>query len=192
MARTARDPSAPKSATSAQQFFNKERREVLRSKHPDMSSADVQKSLAEEWRDMSADKRAPYVTKASKDKARFSKESAAYVPDPAHLKATKGGKREARSQRWAPDGRGLWGTYSRVVKPPTTDERIDELRDELRHTNSELFDRISQLEALLRRSLTGEGGANSMPSGAQQRRAFGLGSFFAGSGNREAFEALEA
>ena len=90
--------------------------------------------------------------------------------------------------RQASDGRRLWGTYSRVVKPPTTDDRIDELRDELRQTNSELLERIGQMERLLRSSLTGEGSfTNKSSAPPLQRRMFG--SLFGGSGNREAFEA---
>ena len=93
LGRGPRDPAAPKSATSAQQFFNKARRELLRKKNPDISSADLQKKLAEEWRDLPPNKRAPYMRMASTDKERYVEESAGYVPDPAHLKATKGGKR---------------------------------------------------------------------------------------------------
>ena len=110
-------------------------------------------------------------------------------PEPAPKGQAKG-KRSGNPHlsRQASGGRRLWGTYSRVVKPPTTDDRIDELRDELRQTNSELLERIGQMERLLRSSLTGEGSfTNKSSAPPLPRRMFG--SLFGGSGNREAFEA---
>lgn len=91
--RGARDPAAPKSATSAQQYFVKSRREALKLAKPDLSSTELQKELADEWRDLPESQREPFITKAKSDKARHSEEISNYVPDVAHLKATKGGKR---------------------------------------------------------------------------------------------------
>jgi len=91
--RTPKDPAAPKAATSAQQFFMKSRREAVKLTNPDLSSADLQKALADEWRELDEAGRAPFIAKAKTDKARHTKEASKYVPDPIHLKATKGGKR---------------------------------------------------------------------------------------------------
>lgn len=91
--RTPKDPAAPKAATSAQQFFMKSRREAVKLANPDLSSADLQKALADEWRELDEAGRAPFIAKAKTDKARHTKEASKYVPDPIHLKATKGGKR---------------------------------------------------------------------------------------------------
>jgi len=87
--RSAKDPAAPKAATSAQQFFMKARREALKLQKPDLSSSDIQKALSDEWRDLPEDQRAPYTAKAKEDQERHQSELSTYVPDPAHLKAIK-------------------------------------------------------------------------------------------------------
>jgi len=88
-----KDPNAPKAAASAQQLFAKSRRDAVKKAKPELSSADLQKAISDEWRVLPQNKRAPFVNAASKDKARFAKESETYVPDPSMLKPTKGGKR---------------------------------------------------------------------------------------------------
>ena len=88
-----KDPNAPKPAVSAQSFFNQTRREALKADNPDMKSTDVTEKLAEEWRNMDAEARAPFVAQAAEDKARFDEDNKSYVPDPAFLKPTKSGTR---------------------------------------------------------------------------------------------------
>lgn len=90
---SSKDPEAPKSAASAQQFFNKARRLSLKVEAPNLIGVEIAARLMEEWRDMDASSRAPYTKQATTDKARFEREMASYQANPAFLQATKGGNR---------------------------------------------------------------------------------------------------
>ena len=93
-----KDPKAPKAPVSAQQYFNQSRREAIKAANPELSASDVADKLAEEWRNMDAEAREPFVAKAAEDKARFDEDNEGYVPDPAFLKPTKSGKRWRRAR----------------------------------------------------------------------------------------------
>jgi len=59
----------------------------LKSEQPELSGPDLQKAMAEEWRTLSAEARAPYVEQARADKERFESEGGKRAPkDPLRPK----------------------------------------------------------------------------------------------------------
>jgi len=66
----------PKSACSAQQFFNKARRLSLKEEEPNIKGPEIAKRIADEWREMTVEDRAPYQQQAAADKVRFEAEIA--------------------------------------------------------------------------------------------------------------------
>ena len=56
-----RDPNKPKRAPTSYNLYMKERRVKIAEKHPDMKSTEVIAQIGKEWREMSDEKKAPYV-----------------------------------------------------------------------------------------------------------------------------------
>ena len=56
-----RDPNKPKRAPTSYNLYMKERRVEIAEKHPDMKSTEVIAQIGKEWREMSDEKKAPYV-----------------------------------------------------------------------------------------------------------------------------------
>jgi hypothetical protein len=75
-----------KAPTSAQHFYHKERREHLRAEEPGLSSMDVTSRLADEWRQLDASERLPFVEMAKADKIRFELEKESGVSNPRSVK----------------------------------------------------------------------------------------------------------
>lgn len=90
------DPDAPKQPVSAQEFYNHSRHEVLKAANPDLESAEIAEKLAEEWRNMDDEARAPFLAQAADDKAHFDEEDKDDVPESASSKPAKSSKRLQR------------------------------------------------------------------------------------------------
>ena len=52
-------------------FFSNEKRNQLRTEHPELKMTDISSKLGELWRSMSDDERAPYVEKSKEDRDRY-------------------------------------------------------------------------------------------------------------------------
>lgn len=75
-----KDPNAPKRGLSSFMFFSKERRVVLKSKHPDISFGEVAKKIGVEWKKLSDSHKSKYLKLAENDKQRYLKQLANYKP----------------------------------------------------------------------------------------------------------------
>jgi len=73
-----KDPNAPKRALSAFFWFCNDERPKVRAEKPDSSVGDIAKELGKRWKVVSADLKKKYEQLATKDKARYEKESTAY------------------------------------------------------------------------------------------------------------------
>ncbi|KAG0246607.1 high mobility group box domain-containing protein [Mortierella sp. GBAus27b] len=76
--KTKKDPNAPKAPMSAYLLFCEEYREKVKSQNPDKSFGELGRILGEMWRSFDEDKKAPYVAKHEKTKAKYVVEKAAY------------------------------------------------------------------------------------------------------------------
>eukprot|EP01088_Endostelium_zonatum_P011328 TRINITY_DN2545_c0_g1_i1.p1 TRINITY_DN2545_c0_g1~~TRINITY_DN2545_c0_g1_i1.p1 ORF type:complete len:173 (+),score=78.63 TRINITY_DN2545_c0_g1_i1:98-616(+) len=77
--RKKKDPNAPKNAKSAYIFFSTAKRPDIKNQNPDAKAKDLLKLLAAEWKKMSDEEKAPYVTMADEDKERAKKEKEAWA-----------------------------------------------------------------------------------------------------------------
>merc|ERR1712146_760980 len=59
-----RDPNKPKRAPTSYNLYMKERRVKIAEKHPDMKSTEVIAQIGKEWREMSDEKKAPYIKRS--------------------------------------------------------------------------------------------------------------------------------
>ena len=84
--KAAKDPNAPKKATTPYFAFLGEKREEIKASLSDEEKSVekittlVAKKAGEMWRELSEDEKAPYIETASKDKERYAKEIENYVP----------------------------------------------------------------------------------------------------------------
>lgn len=69
----------PKRGLSAYLVFSRATRDSIKREHPDLKFGDLAKVVAERWKDMSEEERAPYHAEADADKARYEREMAAYL-----------------------------------------------------------------------------------------------------------------
>ncbi|XP_037070949.1 high mobility group protein DSP1-like [Pollicipes pollicipes] len=76
--RRTKDPNAPKRALSAFFWFCNDERPALRAAHPDHSVGDLAKALGKKWAETDEAARRKFELMAEKDKARYSREMAAY------------------------------------------------------------------------------------------------------------------
>jgi len=98
---------------------------------------------------------------------------------------------QAAPARLGASSKGLWSSHSHVPKPLTTDERIDELRREMRETNGEVLERIDQLEALLRKAIQPSTRNPGAGQEAQRSRGGGFSALFGGFGGTATHEVVE-
>lgn len=77
--RKKKDPDAPKRSLSAYMFFANENRDIVRAENPGISFGQVGKLLGDKWKQLSAEDKGPYDSKAEADKKRYEKEKAEYA-----------------------------------------------------------------------------------------------------------------
>ena len=77
-----KDPNRPKGATSAYIYFSNAKRDEVKQSNPAIAGdvREIAKKLGEMWKSMSDKEKKPYNLMAEKDKERYSKEMASYVP----------------------------------------------------------------------------------------------------------------
>jgi hypothetical protein len=97
-AKSDKDPNAPKRSLSAYMFFAIEHRAAVKEKNPDATFGDLGKLIAADWAALPTPAKKTYETQAAKDKARYEREKAAYVP-PAGSAAAKKAEKEAKPKR---------------------------------------------------------------------------------------------
>jgi len=73
-----KDPNAPKRALSAFFWFCNDERPKVRAEQPDSSVGDIAKELGKRWGVVTPEHKKKYEQLATKDKARYEKESTAY------------------------------------------------------------------------------------------------------------------
>ncbi|KAG0271968.1 Non-histone chromosomal protein 6 [Linnemannia exigua] len=73
-----KDPLAPKNPMSAYLLFCEEWREKVKAQNPTASFGETGRLLGEQWRAYSDEKKAPYIAKHEKSKAKYLIEKAAY------------------------------------------------------------------------------------------------------------------
>lgn len=73
-----KDPNAPKRALSAFFWFCNDERPKVRAEQPDSSVGDIAKELGKRWGVQTPEQKKKYEQLATKDKARYEKESTAY------------------------------------------------------------------------------------------------------------------
>jgi hypothetical protein len=74
-----KDPNAPKQATNAYMYFQKEKRETIKKENPTLKTLpQFAKKMGEIWQSMNDEQKKPYVELATKDKGRYEQESKAY------------------------------------------------------------------------------------------------------------------
>lgn len=68
-----KDPLAPKRPLTAYMHYNKDAREELRKKHPEMKVTELAGLVGAQWRALTAAQKVPYEKKAAADKEHYSK-----------------------------------------------------------------------------------------------------------------------
>jgi len=101
-----KDPSKPKRAATPYIAFVTQQRPQVQRDNPQMKPTDMMKELGRRWKNFSDSDKAPYVSLASKDKARWEEETAA----------------------WQAGGAGADDDAPKKVKKVTTDARPRHLR----------------------------------------------------------------
>lgn len=76
--RAKKDKDAPKKAISAYFFYIKDRRPVLKKEKPNLENKEIIREMGKEWKELSDEKKKPYVQKAEKDKVRYDCEKKEY------------------------------------------------------------------------------------------------------------------
>eukprot|EP00741_Cyanophora_paradoxa_P014565 tig00020806_g14045.t1 len=87
-----KDPGAPKRPSNSYAIFCAENREKIKQNNMSVSSTDLMKICGEKWKEMTAEEKALYETKAAADKARYEREMASYVPPEGFEAAKKNSK----------------------------------------------------------------------------------------------------
>ena len=90
-----KDPNAPKRALSAFFWFCNDERPKVRAEQPDSSVGDIAKELGKRWGVVTPEQKKKYEQLATKDKARYEKESTAYKKK-AKTSATTSSKAKAK------------------------------------------------------------------------------------------------
>lgn len=67
----AKDPNAPKRATTAFFFFAQEERARVRAAHPEFKVTEISKELGKMWKDLQPDQKAKFEGLAIQDKERY-------------------------------------------------------------------------------------------------------------------------
>jgi HMG (high mobility group) box len=74
----AKDPNAPKRASTSYLYFSNEMRPKLKERQPELTFGELGQKLGEMFRNLTPEEKEKYEKLARDDKARFSKETAAY------------------------------------------------------------------------------------------------------------------
>lgn len=74
----AKDPNAPKRASTSYLYFSNEMRPKLKERQPELTFGELGQKLGEMFRKLTPEEKEKYEKLAREDKARFSKETAAY------------------------------------------------------------------------------------------------------------------
>jgi hypothetical protein len=91
-----KDPNKPKRATSAYFFYMAAERENAKKRGENISKvAEFTKAVSEKWRNLTDAQKKPFEAQAAKDKERYQKEMAGYVP-PKGMATSKAAKRAAK------------------------------------------------------------------------------------------------
>jgi len=83
-----KDKNAPKRAISAFFFYQKTRRESLKTEQKDLTNKQLISKMSEEWKNLSEDQRKPYQKMAEQDKARYEKDKKEYEKTKASAVST--------------------------------------------------------------------------------------------------------
>ena len=73
-----KDPNAPKRALAPYIIFTIDRRAGFTKEHPSLNHKEIISGLSKEWNSLSETAKAPYISKAEADKARYTREMEAY------------------------------------------------------------------------------------------------------------------
>lgn len=73
-----KDPNAPKKALQPYVLFCKEMRKIVEAENPGIGFGDIGKLLGKKWAELDSVEKERFVSLASKDKARYEEEMAAY------------------------------------------------------------------------------------------------------------------
>ncbi len=76
--RKSKDPSAPKRPISAYSFFVAEQRPVVSANHPEFTFQQAAIAVADLWKALSPDDKAPYQRQAERDRVRYEREKTYY------------------------------------------------------------------------------------------------------------------
>mmetsp|Transcript_2189 Transcript_2189/g.3377 ORF Transcript_2189/g.3377 Transcript_2189/m.3377 type:complete len:181 (+) Transcript_2189:64-606(+) len=77
-----KDKNAPKHARTAYMFFMEENRNDFRAANPDASFGTLSRLIADKWKIMTPEEKAPYEAQALQDKQRYKDEMVGYVRPP--------------------------------------------------------------------------------------------------------------
>lgn len=77
-----KDPNAPKKPKSAYQCYCDTTRLTLKEANDNLPAKEITKMLSNQWKDMTSEKKAKFVSRAEDDKQRFIKEMETYNPPP--------------------------------------------------------------------------------------------------------------
>jgi HMG (high mobility group) box len=111
----AKDPNAPKRASTSYLYFSNEMRPKLKERQPELTFGELGQKLGEMFRKLTPEEKEKYEKLAREDKARFSKETAAY-------KAKQDGGKNDESDAADSDADG-------VNEEPDDDEESDDDSD---------------------------------------------------------------
>lgn len=75
-----KDPDKPKGRSSAYAFFVAEKRKEKKQANEEVQFVKFSQECSALWKDMDTDDKQPYVDLAEKDRVRYEKEMALYVP----------------------------------------------------------------------------------------------------------------
>lgn len=84
-----KDTTAPRVPLTGYVRYLNDRREAVRTGHPNLSFAEITKMLASEWSNLPADKKQEYLDAAEQDRERYTREYNAYKQTEAYKEFTK-------------------------------------------------------------------------------------------------------
>uniref|UniRef100_A0A7S2CA52 HMG box domain-containing protein n=1 Tax=Florenciella parvula TaxID=236787 RepID=A0A7S2CA52_9STRA len=76
--KAAKDPNAPKRATTAYFFFLADTRETAKAENPGLSVTELSKVIGAKWKELTPEEKSKFEEKAKADKERYAEEVAAY------------------------------------------------------------------------------------------------------------------
>ncbi|KAI3435903.1 hypothetical protein D9Q98_001961 [Chlorella vulgaris] len=88
--RQKKDPNAPKRPTTGFFYFSQDQRARIKEANPGFGVGDIAKALGAEWKQLTAEEKAPYEERNKVDKERYARELAAYKAQGGGAPATAG------------------------------------------------------------------------------------------------------